>query len=84
MFAIAIQPVEAKKDGYYKDQQKARVKDGIRDGSLTPREVEKLRKKQAQINAQRAQFRSTGDGLTEREREKFSGTSKATSASRSI
>jgi hypothetical protein len=47
--------------------QQRRINQGVRSGSLTPRETYRLQRRQANINAQEARFKSDGH-FTRRER----------------
>ena len=48
--------------------QQRRINNGIRSGSLTPKETYRLQRQQASINAQEAKFKSNGN-LSKHERQ---------------
>ena len=52
-------------------QQQVRIADGIKDGSLTPAEAERLNKREAAIRRQAAKFRESGNTLTPQERRRL-------------
>jgi hypothetical protein len=49
-------------------RQTARIRDGVRDGDINRRELNRLRADEAAIRAEERVYRRSGDGLTLRER----------------
>lgn len=50
------------------DNQVGRIRNGVRSGDLTARETGRLAREQVQINRMERRFRTSGDGLSNRER----------------
>src|SRR5215470_13460974 len=48
-------------------RQVARIKDGVKDGTISRAELDQLRAEQAAIRAEERVFRSSGDGLSKAE-----------------
>lgn len=53
------------------DNQQARINQGVRTGELTPREANRLDRRNDQLEAQIARDRADGPGLTPHERAKL-------------
>lgn len=72
---LSIQPAEAKHWGNgvngRQAHQQSRIYRGIGNGSLTGREASRLGRQQAALNRQERYYRSTGNGLSTRERAKL-------------
>lgn len=69
---LTLQPAEARHWGHgvngRQARQQSRIYNGIGNGSLTGREASRLGRQQAALNRQEQYFRSTGNGLNNRER----------------
>ncbi len=50
------------------DNQVGRIRNGVKSGDLTARETGRLAREQVQINRMERRFRTSGDGLSNRER----------------